>query len=99
MSDQFSVIHQSDDATIHAGEVVQLFCLASKHCSAYQYNWDNLQGAVGLLSPVLYANKEGIYRCTVTMNATADAKCYSRSITISQGVMEIIITLCMVLIF
>lgn len=38
MLDQFSVIHQSDDATMLACEVVQLFCLASKHCSAYQYN-------------------------------------------------------------
>lgn len=89
--DKFSVIHQSSDTLIsmHMGDsVVPLFCVASKHCSSYQYNWDNLHGNVGQLSPVLYANKVGIYRCTIThgLEGLSASKCYSKSISVNEGI-------------
>ena len=68
---------------ISKGTVVPLFCIASHHSSSYTYKWDNLNGEVGMHSPILYANKPGVYRCTV--DDDLGHICYSKSISVTEG--------------
>ena len=63
--------------------VVPLFCIASTHNSLLSYRWHNLHGDVGLLSPVYYAHKSGIYKCTV--DDGFGNKCCSKSIEVTDG--------------
>ena len=59
------------------------FCIATTHNTHLLYHWDNLSGDVGLLSPVYYAHRCGVYRCTVEDGL--GNKCYSKSIEVIDG--------------
>ena len=59
------MVHQSCDSVIRKGEVLTLYCVASHHSLNYTYTWDNLDGEVGMHSPIYYASKPGVYRCTI----------------------------------
>ena len=49
-----------------SGQVVPLFCISPKHSLLdCRYEWRNLSGEIGFNSPVIYANKPGVYRCSV----------------------------------
>ena len=60
-----------------------LFCIASTHNSLLSYRWHNLHGDLDLLSPVYYAHKSGIYKCTV--DDRFGNKCYFKSIEVTDG--------------
>ena len=68
----------------HRKGSVALHCVASKHCFDYKYEWDNIDGRVGVDSPVLYVNKVGTYRCKVT-NMIDSAQCRSASVSVYEG--------------
>ena len=71
------------------GGVVPLYCIASHHSLQYTYTWDNLDGEVGMHSPILYVNKPGVYRCTI--DDDLGNQCFSRSIVISEGKIGILL--------
>lgn len=81
----FAVAHQSAKYVVlpTSRRAVPLYCIASTHNSHILYHWDNLSGDVGLLSPVYYAHKCGVYRCTV--EDSLGNKCYSKSIEVIDG--------------
>ena len=82
-AETFCVAHQSKDVILQTSRaVVPLFCIASSH-NSLSYRWDDLHGDVGLLSPVYYAHKSGIYRCTV--DDGFGNKCYSKTIEVTDG--------------
>lgn len=86
-AEEFSVVHQSTSKSfISDSEVATLYCVASKHSLGFKYTWENDHGVVGVNSPVVFANKTGVYRCTVT-NATGD-KCFSKNIVVSKTGMK-----------
>ena len=81
-TESFCIVHQSpSEYTTATGEVIALFCVASQHSFSLRYMWDNMHGVVGAKSPVLFANKSGVYRCTVENDGQ---NCYSRSIFIAE---------------
>ena len=82
---KLSVTNQTEQAVIPAPGHVPLFCVASNHSLHYKYEWTSLTGVVGMNSPVYYANKPGIYRCTVTADRL-DQTCLSRSINVIEGI-------------
>ena len=90
-TESFCIVHQSpSEYTIATGESIALFCIASQHSFSLRYTWDNMHGVVGAKSPVLFANKSGVYRCTVENDGQ---KCYSRSIFITEKGYRFIIML------
>ena len=83
-AETFCVAHQSKGVVLKTPRaVVPLFCIASSHNSLLSYRWSNLHGDVGLLSPVYYAHKSGVYKCTV--DDGFGSKCYSKSIEVTDG--------------
>ena len=83
-AETFCVAHQSKDVVLQTLKaVVPLFCIASTHNYLLSHCWHNLHGDVGLLSPVYYAHKSGVYKCTV--NDGLRNKCYSKSIEVTDG--------------
>ena len=81
-TESFCIVHQSPtEHTLAIGEVVALFCVASQHSFRLKYTWDNMNGEVGINSPICFANKSGVYRCTVESDGR---KCYSKSIFITE---------------
>ena len=84
ITDDFSVVHQSEgNYCLPPRGTIPLYCVASHHSLSYVYERDNLCGDVGMHSPVVYVNKPGVYRCSVTDNQKR--RCYSKSITVNEG--------------
>ena len=68
----------------------QVVPLASNHSLHYKYEWTSSNGVVGITSPVYYANKPGVYRCTVTTGDRLDQTCLSRSINVVEGIVVVV---------
>ena len=56
----FITVHLS--ASLLLASCIILCCITT---FSLIYTWDNLHGVVGAKSPVLFANKSEMYRCTV----------------------------------
>ena len=80
--DMFRVIHQTTDTVTTEGRCVPLFCVATNHSLSYTYQWESISdGKIGANSPVLWVNKAGSYKCTVS---NGSIQCYSELITVAD---------------
>ena len=83
-SDVFGVLHRSNNAVLTEGTCVPLYCIAADHSLMYTYKWECLDEKVGVNSPVVWVDKVGEYRCTVSNGIT---QCFSEvvHVTIEDG--------------
>ena len=76
------MVHQSRrDVVMSSDKPIPLYCVASQHSLSTLYEWSNINGCVGIHSPILYVWDPGMYRCSVTN--TDGEKAYSRDIKVT----------------
>jgi hypothetical protein len=81
----FQVTHQSPPNVYLPEEeqAVALYCVASNHTVLHSYQWENSGEALSGSTPVLWVNKEGIYKCTVKESEDSSSpECSSREISV-----------------
>ena len=79
----FQVAHQSPPIVyLPEGEqAVALYCVASNHTVLHSYQWENSGVALSGSTPVLWVNKEGIYKCTLKeSDDSSSSECCSNKI-------------------
>lgn len=60
---------------------IPIYAIASAHSLDYICKWDNVSGDLAGNTPVMWVNKAGSYRCTVTHNAR-NSECFSHVINV-----------------
>ena len=61
------VIHQSPRNVLLEGGMVPLYCVVSGHSLECNYSWSQGSEDVGVNSPVLWVNKRGMYKRSITL--------------------------------
>ena len=73
-----SVVHQSETRVSFTPPSTAIFCIASSHSCAFEYDWTCEADPTGVSSPVIYAARPGVYQCEVTSDT--GNKCTSLNI-------------------
>ncbi len=62
---------------------IPICCIASSHSLDFDYQWEGVSGKMLGSTPVMWINKLGTYRCTVT-NPGINRECHSTVITVEM---------------
>ena len=65
--DVLLIAAQSGDVEpLKGDQPIPLFCIATNHTLQTDYQWYEGDSAIGVSGPVLYTNRNGVYKCKVS---------------------------------